>query len=361
MAKPVPFDILHLLPAREETRRNLEAACRRRWIPLICGPPFFEMPAGAFRKLRIARAQRPTSMAGLRRVLLVAEEPLYAAQAGLRIRREMRAVGIDARLLVYLGWDAPHENRRYGPLGSRIADGVLRRHLLAADGILSVSQWTSRRYRTWMGPTWDELAVHHQAHGIDARFLETPPRRPVAAHGPRRLVTVTNLNYQEKADALAAMAGSLHDLPGDWTWRIVGDGAHRATLEAATAGLGDRVTFTGALAHEEVIAELDAADLFLYGSHLDAMPRAVQEAQARGLPALVYGDSGATEPVAATGAGAIAVEPDDVAAILHNWRDDPAAFQSVAALAASIESSSHSWDAFIDGLGDAWQRLDDRR
>jgi glycosyltransferase involved in cell wall biosynthesis len=70
---------------------------------------------------------------------------------------------------------------------------------------------------------------------------------------------------------------------------IIGDGRHRPELEAlAAAGrVADRVRFVGRLpAGEPVRRELDQSDLFVLPSRTEGLPRALIEAQARGLPCL---------------------------------------------------------------------------
>ncbi len=70
---------------------------------------------------------------------------------------------------------------------------------------------------------------------------------------------------------------------------LVGDGQHRAELEARAAKLGIKecVYFCGELPGGDAVrAELDRADLFVLPSHQEGLPRAMIEAMARGLPCI---------------------------------------------------------------------------
>jgi glycosyltransferase involved in cell wall biosynthesis len=100
---------------------------------------------------------------------------------------------------------------------------------------------------------------------------------------------------------------------------IVGDGPKRADIERATRGLGDRVAFAGY--RDDVIDVLDAVDVLVHPSALDAFPTALLEAMAAGVPAVATavggipeaiadGETGILVPAPATAAGvADAVEP----------------------------------------------------
>ena len=104
------------------------------------------------------------------------------------------------------------------------------------------------------------------------------------------LVTVGSLAQMYKApdlliDAVAACVREGLDLK----LVLVGDGKHRAELEARVAklGLGKRVCFRGQLtAGDAVRAQLDQADLFVLPSKTEGLPRAMLEAMARGLPCI---------------------------------------------------------------------------
>lgn len=107
---------------------------------------------------------------------------------------------------------------------------------------------------------------------------------------PARLVLVGSLAQMYKApDVLlhAVARCCAQGLPVTLT--ILGDGKHRAELEAlaSTLGLSDAVQFLGQVpAGAAVRQQLDRADLFVMPSRTEGLPRAMIEAMARGLPCI---------------------------------------------------------------------------
>ena len=101
---------------------------------------------------------------------------------------------------------------------------------------------------------------------------------------------------------------------------LVGDGKHRAELEARAADLklGERVCFHGQLpAGDAVRFQLDQADLFLLPSYQEGLPRAMVEAMARGLPCIGSTVGGIPELIAPEDM----VQPGNVTALAQKIRD----------------------------------------
>ena len=101
---------------------------------------------------------------------------------------------------------------------------------------------------------------------------------------------------------------------------LVGDGKHRAELEAQAAalGLGERVCFRGQLpAGDAVRTQLDQADLFVLPSYQEGLPRAMVEAMARALPVIGSTVGGIPELLPQEDM----VPPGDVVAIAHKIRE----------------------------------------
>jgi glycosyltransferase involved in cell wall biosynthesis len=67
---------------------------------------------------------------------------------------------------------------------------------------------------------------------------------------------------------------------------LVGDGELRGPIEqrVEAAGLSERIHFMGELAPEEVRGVMRACDLFMFPSLFEAMPMALLEAMATGMP-----------------------------------------------------------------------------
>jgi len=154
-------------------------------------------------------------------------------------------------------------------------------------------------------------------NGVDlGRFS---PKEQTQAHAPELLFT-GRVVYQKGLDVLLDALAQLTALP--WRLTIVGDGSQRATLQqqALCLGLAQRITFSGWLDKEAILAYYRTADVFVFPSRHEGMPNAVLEAMASGLAVvatriagneelIVNGESGLLVPVDDANALAAALQP----------------------------------------------------
>ena len=140
---------------------------------------------------------------------------------------------------------------------------------------------------------------------------------------------------------------------------VVGDGPYREEMESA---LGDDATFTG-FVHGEALARIFAScDVFVFPSATDTLGRAVTEAQASGLPAVVYDVGGPGECIR-HGETGFAVPFGDEAGFFERvdmLLDDPALRRRMGRAAREF-ATTLSWEAVLDGLMDIHSRLPDGR
>jgi len=162
-------------------------------------------------------------------------------------------------------------------------------------------------------------------HGLDAARFPVPgraagpdgrdPARPVRLLGVARLMPKKGVEVL--LAALAALPPGLH-----WRYEHVGDGPLRAALEARASalGIGQRVTWRGALAHDAVLASYGAADLFVLASRIaadgdrDGLPNVLLEAGAMELAAVASRVAAIPELIA-DGVNGCLVPPDDPPAL----------------------------------------------
>jgi glycosyltransferase involved in cell wall biosynthesis len=89
---------------------------------------------------------------------------------------------------------------------------------------------------------------------------------------------------------------------------IVGDGPVRAELEAKAASLPGAVTFAGH--RDDVMEVLDAADVLLHPSRVDAFPGALLQALAAGVPVVASAVGGIPE-IIKDGVDGVLTPPSD--------------------------------------------------
>jgi len=162
---------------------------------------------------------------------------------------------------------------------------------------------------------------------------------------------------------LVAALALLKDLP--WRLVIAGDRtrspdcARRLDQEIARLDLGDRITFLGAVAPEQLAVLYSTADLFVLPSRFEGYGMAYAEAIAHGLP-IVATNAGAISETVPAGAGVL-VPPDDfgaLAAALRRLIECPGERMTLAAGARGAAETLPSWREsaalfarVLDGIG----------
>lgn len=201
--------------------------------------------------------------------------------------------------------------------------------------------------------------AHVVPNGVDADLFR-PDRRDDALRqelgGGRQLLLFCGRISREKGlepfadgyDALRARRDDAHLV-------MVGDGPLRAELERR---FGATATFTGFLHGADLARTMASCDVFVFPSQSDTLGRAVTEAQACGLPAVVYGGGGPAECIAPglTGLLARPGDTDDLIACVERLLDEPWLRVSMGA-AARERSAGTSWATVRAELDALYRRL----
>lgn len=148
-------------------------------------------------------------------------------------------------------------------------------------------------------------AVQLDVEGVPSRKVrvvhngvarQTPPPAVRRAR-LRRVVVVANLRPEKGHDVFLRAAADVIRLFPDAHFDLVGDGPELGALKAAaeTLGVASSVSFLGHC--EDVMARLDAADIFVLPSRSEAFPNALLEAMAAGLPVVASAVGGVLEIV----------------------------------------------------------------
>ncbi|POR51756.1 glycosyltransferase family 4 protein [Bosea psychrotolerans] len=162
--------------------------------------------------------------------------------------------------------------------------------------------------------------------GERTQFLAFPPfialdasaPQPEPQPGPPRLATVAMMRAGVKHESYLALARTLLQLAEKpWTLTVIGDGPLRAEVEQAFAALPPgRVTWLGALAHDQVAAELASHDIFIWPGLGEAYGLVYLEAQAAGLPVIAFASGGVPDTVRPDETAFLAPENDEAALAL---------------------------------------------
>ena len=196
-------------------------------------------------------------------------------------------------------------------------------------------------------------------NGVDNELFD-PEKRGIGLHdslgGGRTLLLYAGRVSREKGlDRLASGYLSMRRRRDDVHLVIAGDGPYRGELEAM---LGDTATFTGFLRDEHLARLYASCDVFVFPSTTDTLGRAVAEAQASGLPAVVCGIGGPRECIRPGVSGFVA-DPGDEEAFFSKIElllEDPRLRERMGRAAREF-AGSMSWEAVLDGLIDLHTRL----
>lgn len=233
-----------------------------------------------------------------------------------------------------------------------------RAALRAANRIIATSRWTRGELIAQDAADPHAVVVAHP--GTDPVFAKSAARHTrrasrdeaPATESGGRLLCVATVAPHKGHDLLLQALARLADLPG-WSCTIAGSlqGAPDFVAElrtvVASAGLTDRVTFTGVLTGRALEDAYAHADLVVLPSRAESYGMAVADALARGIPVLASDVGGVTEAVGDSGAGMF-VPPDDAWAlevVLRQWLTSRARRDELTAAAMRAREHVRPWSA----------------
>ena len=174
-------------------------------------------------------------------------------------------------------------------------------HLHSVRHVLTNSHQTADLIHRRLGLSDDRVSVVFP--GVADAFFQ--PNEP-AKDSSLRILTVTRISRHTRRKNVDGVLRALAQI-GDrfpWTYTVVGDGDDRPRLEALAEelGLGDRVTFTGSVSFDQLLAAYRNADLFVLASRatdkdVEGFGIVYMEASAGGAPVICSREGGATDAV----------------------------------------------------------------
>jgi L-malate glycosyltransferase len=226
---------------------------------------------------------------------------------------------------------------------------LIRRVLAHADRIVSTSKVMAERTRVIHS---GGAAVEVVPFGVDTdRF---GPEGVSARSGLVTIGTVKTLEPVYGVDRLVAAFIALAQQKDmeHVRLRIVGGGSLLEALQrqVTSAGLAERVTFTGAVTHDQVPAELAKLDIYVALSRSESFGVAVIEASACGLP-VVVSDVGGLPEVVEDGVSGLVVTNGDVflaTNALTMLVHDPDRRERMGRMGRARVLANYAWDACVD-------------
>jgi glycosyltransferase involved in cell wall biosynthesis len=227
------------------------------------------------------------------------------------------------------------------------AEAVARDALGAAHLVTCVSEPVAR----WAGSVSPDANIVVLPNGVD------PERIAPAEHrhgGPFTVGFLGTLKPWHGVDLLLAAAASAAAAGAPWRILVVGDGPLRAALEEGAAQRGLDHEFTGALAADEIAAQLHRMDVACAPYPVQAddyfSPLKVYEYLAAGLPvvasavgqipeALDHGDLGVLVPPG---------DPEALASAVTRLRNDPERRRTLGRRAREAALERHTWHVIVE-------------
>jgi glycosyltransferase involved in cell wall biosynthesis len=249
------------------------------------------------------------------------------------------------------------EHRQVGFALSRRREamtGLIARRL---DLVIAVSAEQTGIWRARGYPAGRILVVPNGVNAPAAAGDRLELRRELGIpEGAVVALVVARLRPEKRVPDFVRAVRAARRINPDLLGLIAGDGAERAAVRAAIGG-EDGVRLLGH--RDDVPRLLHAADLFVLASDYEALPMAMLEAMAAGLPILCTSVGGIPGVVTDRRSG-ILVPPRDeraMAVALVELAADPALRQRLGATAARTHHERFDADAMIDRYAEILERL----
>lgn len=206
------------------------------------------------------------------------------------VLRYVRRRGLPCALEVVVD---PEDAYAANPPASRFFSRLLKKQCRQADGVSYVTRdFLQQKYPSHLR-LYGEDGRHFESAYSTIRLGEDYFGRPRSYAGQRAFTlihTANNMNNDVKGhEVLLRAAAAVRAAGFDIRLRFVGDGALRPRFEELSRelGLSDRTVFTGRLSDAGAVRdELLRADLMVFPTKAEGLPRTLIEAMAVGLPCL---------------------------------------------------------------------------
>ena len=229
--------------------------------------------------------------------------------------------------LTSIAWKLPFSLTIHGP--EELLDTSayqLREKIQQASFVFCISDFCRSQLCQLTPPNqWSKFTVIRL--GVDPARL-TPQQPARQATSPLQLVCTGRLVAAKGHHILLEALKLLRDHGVDVHTTLIGDGPERIHLEnfVRLSGMQHSVTFTSSLSHEEALAHVRTADIFVLASFAEGIPVALMEAMSFGVPCISTTIAGIPELITSGQDGLLVppANPAVLAAAIESLVEDPA-------------------------------------
>jgi glycosyltransferase involved in cell wall biosynthesis len=206
------------------------------------------------------------------------------------------------------------------------------------------------RSADWLGAGSAALAEHAVAGGmprgriqLTTNFIDDsglPRKSDYDLRKPPHIVSVGRLvELKQIDDVIRALRGL------DVLLTVIGDGPERPALERLVQELSVRAIFLGRVPNQLIGGYLAASDVFVTASRVEAVPKALLEAMAVGLPCVAYGVEGVRDWLSDGRGLTVPPSPEELRIGVQRLVSDRPLRERIGEAAAAYARHAHSRDA----------------
>jgi glycosyltransferase involved in cell wall biosynthesis len=151
--------------------------------------------------------------------------------------------------------------------------------------------------------------IHSLRNGVDLEFFFPEEREQAKQKLKLNRPTILSVGHLIERKGHHLVISAMPDLP-DYNLIIAGDGEEMSTLKklANDLNVSDRVTFLGAVSHNQLVTLYSAVDILVLASSREGWANVLLEAMACGTPAIATNVWGTAEVITAPAAGMLIEE-----------------------------------------------------
>ncbi|NPA76483.1 MAG: glycosyltransferase family 4 protein [Candidatus Diapherotrites archaeon] len=225
---------------------------------------------------------------------------------------------------------------------------------------IAISSLAEEYIRKIAGKEIGRKKIWNIPNGVDTTKW-TPPKskeslkREIGIAGPI-IVTASRLSIRKRVVAVPKIAKIVVKEHPEAKFLIIGDGVERKNIVSAVkrAHLENNVIMPGAIPREQLIPYIQASDIYLNPTKIEALGMAVIEAQACGVPGIGYAESGVKDIIIDGYNGYLYHKDAEAAEDIIYLLDNPGELKKMSKNARKIAEEKYEWNGIIKQIERAY-------